>query len=128
MSDLSNLGDLSCLGDLSYIGNRSNLGDLSDLNDLRAILAILVILWYLQASNAFAYSKPPALETCSGSSRCLIGVNAEYLQYKGTCHDSQTDPLDALPFLGHNLIFIYPQKYVLVIIHYLPCQSFHSSS
>jgi len=34
-------------------------------------------------------------ETCSSSIQYVIGINAEYLWYKGACHDSQTDPLDA---------------------------------
>jgi len=45
--------------------------------------------------NAVACSKPPALETCSDSVWYFIGFNAEYLWWKGVCHDSQTDPLDA---------------------------------
>jgi len=45
--------------------------------------------------NAVACSKPPALETCSDIIWYFISFNAEYLRYKGACHDSQTDPLDA---------------------------------
>ena len=45
---------------------------------------------------AVACSKPPALEACSDSVwYFIISFNAEYLRYKGACHDRQTDPLDA---------------------------------
>jgi len=44
--------------------------------------------------QALACCKPPALETCSDSVWYFIGFNAEYLQYIGACHDSQTDTLD----------------------------------
>ena len=46
--------------------------------------------------QAVAGSKPFALETCSDTVCYLIGFNAEYLRYKGACHDSQTEPVDAL--------------------------------
>jgi len=44
---------------------------------------------------AVACSKPPALEMCSDSVWYFIGYNAEYLQYKRVCYNSQTDPVDA---------------------------------
>jgi len=50
----------------------------------------------LQKANAVACSKPPALKTYSGSVWYLINANAQYLWYKGACHDSQTDPLDRI--------------------------------
>jgi len=44
-------------------------------------------------------SKPPAWGTCSDSVWYFIGFNGECLWYKGVCHNSQTDPLDApLPY------------------------------
>jgi len=45
--------------------------------------------------NVVACSKTPAFETCSDSVWYFIGFNAEYLRWKGVCHDRQTDPLDA---------------------------------
>jgi len=41
---------------------------------------------------AVAYSIPPRLDTCSDSVWYYICFNAEYLQYRGICHDSQTVP------------------------------------
>jgi len=46
--------------------------------------------------QAVAGSKPFALEPCSDSVCYLIGLNAEYLRYKGACRDIQTEPVDAL--------------------------------
>ena len=45
-----------------------------------------------QKENAVAYSKPPTLETYSGSVLYFIGYNAAYLRHKGACPDSQPDP------------------------------------
>ena len=43
-----------------------------------------------QKGNAVAYSKPPTLETYSGSVLYFIGYNAAYLRQ--ACPDSQPDP------------------------------------
>jgi len=42
--------------------------------------------------QAVAYSKQLTLEICSDGLWYFIGFNAEYLRYKGACHDIQTDP------------------------------------
>jgi len=42
--------------------------------------------------NAVVCSKPPTSETCKGSIRHLININAEYLWHKRACHESETYP------------------------------------
>ena len=57
--------------------------------------------------QAVACSKPPVLETCSDSTWYFISFDAEYLRYKGACHDSQTDALDTpLPFLTDSVSLV----------------------
>ena len=64
--------------------------------------------------QAVAGSKPFALETCSDSVCYLIGLNAEYLRYKGACHDSQTDSLDA-PLVAVPSDSMTGDNYVLTV-------------